>query len=157
MFFRKTKKRLAAATAENETLSSELLKANETIDHLRHMLDLKKEECDALNARVNRMEKKVEYADTMEAHLNEIEAQVEKFAALKKSLDKKIEVLRMERDEARALNKARQNLPPPIDFIDQEALRDNKKRTVEKPIKSPGGGNRQISEVTDWYMPLPDS
>lgn len=153
MFFRKNRRLLQEARTEIESLLRRVEQADDTERHLRHLLSIKEEECESLYSRVKRLQRKADSADAMEERLAEIEEQVNRFADLKQELEKRIQVLRLQRDEARAMIRARGIQSPSIDFIDTASLPEPPK---EAPKKKPAVRPADSNDVSDWYIPLPD-
>lgn len=150
-------RRLREATDENDVLREKLRNAEATISHLRHMLELKTEECGQLAANIATLREKADYADRLEERVMELDAMADRFAPLKKSLDRKIEKLRMERDEARAMLAARDALPEkgrPIDFVDREALQ--LPNLPDAPAPTSPTRSDPSPDLPEWYIPIPD-
>lgn len=159
------RKQIDQANEELRQLRNELRDTEATANHLRHLLDLKNEECDQLTASIAQLREKAEYADTLEEKIYEFDALTDKFAALKKKLERKIEKLRIERDEARAMIAARDNIPQKadtIDFLDRSAIQlpdpdpDHPKSTKSsgsKPNPSQSSRTTEPADPTDWYIP----
>ena len=147
-------RRLREANDQADELREKLRDAEATISHLRHLLGLKTEECGQLAANITTLREKADYADRLEERVMELDAMADRFTSLKNSLDRKIEKLRMERDEARAMLAARDSLPEkgrPIDFVDREALQLPNLPDVPTPTHSDPS-----SDLPEWYIPIPD-
>lgn len=155
MFFQKSKQRLAEALDEIESLRFQLAEAQRTIDHLRHIADLKAEECGELSSRIARMKERIANAEVAEQRVKDFETQTSKLAAQNLALERKIEVLVMERDEARAMIAAREQVPPTIDFIDMASLPPSP-AALERARKNQPAPPKASdpSDATDWYVPF---
>lgn len=158
LFGKKTRSLLNEREEEIRRLLAELETEREARAHTERLLAMKKEECEALLKRCARMEKRCEYADEVEAKIGEIEEKVTEFAALKTSYLDRIKKLRMERDEAQALLKARGALDDtisPIDFTQTSVTLDTP--AIPNPPK-PANSPKSLDDTdyqSDWYEPLP--
>lgn len=158
LFGKKTRSLLNEREEEIRRLLAELEAEREARAHTERLLAMKEEECEALSKRCARMEKRCEYADEVEAKIGEIEEKVTEFAALKTSYLDRIKKLRMERDEAQALLKARGALDDtisPIDFTQTAVTLDTP--AIPNPPQ-PANSPKSLDDTdyqSDWYEPLP--
>ena len=157
LLFSKNRQQLQEAEEEIRHLRAQVVDNAETIAHLRHLLDLKTQECDELSARVSRMQERSDYADAVEEKIVELEKQADRFIELKKTLERKILRLRDERDEARAMVSARNAVPPSIDMIEELDLSSLQEKAPKKPKRTLPPSPEELSyETGDWYSPLPE-
>lgn len=157
MFGRKSKRDLEDALRKIQRLESSLSQEKETVSHLRQLLELKAQENKELIERIKSVDCKARDADYYRCELMKLEERVINFNNLKESLESRIRVLTMERDEARAMIKAKDNIPPPIEFVEPHEA-PNPRRLQERTTNRKASSRQQDSgDVPDWYMPLPDS
>ncbi len=109
MLLFRNKRLLAEANREIGRLQAELEDANATVSHLRHLVALKNEENEELSLRISRMKERTEYADALEKKTAALEETIDSLSGLKKSMQRQIERLTLERDEARDMIEARDN------------------------------------------------
>lgn len=172
-------KRLAEALNDNAHLTEALEDARLQLQHVRKLLKMKDEECEALRGRCAHMQQRVEYADAVETEIADIESQVERFAEVKEKLDGRIVRLKkerakliMERDEARSMLAARENIPDSIspisfntDAVDMSPLSYEKRKSDRKKgyrtttpviddVPNTDDSSSETSDDIDWYQPL---
>lgn len=146
-------------------LQAELQAEREELAHLRRLLAMKEEETEALSKRCAHMERRCLEADELEAQMEEIEKKVSEFVQIKESYDNRLRKLKMERDEARSLLKARDSLDDtisPIDFstraISLPGLDDDTEHCITSEAAKSKVATREEREIgtVDWYEPLPE-
>lgn len=146
-------------------LQAELQAEREELAHARRLLAMKEEEAEALSKRCAHMERRCLEADELEAQMEEIEKKVSEFVQIKESYDNRLRKLKMERDEARSLLKARDSLDDtisPIDFstraISLPGLDDDTERCITSEAAKSKVATREEREIgtVDWYEPLPE-
>lgn len=146
-------------------LQAELEAEREESAHVRRLLAMKEEEAEALSKRCAHMERRYLEADELEAQMEEIEKKVSEFVQIKESYDNRLRKLKMERDEACSLLKARDGLDDtisPIDFstraISLPGLDDDTERCITSKAAKSKVATRDEREIgtVDWYEPLPE-
>lgn len=161
-----TRQKLTEALAQIESLKTRLDNHERENTDLRRMLQLKNEECEYLLNRCRHMQDRSDYADTLEAKVAELQQQLDNCTKLTENYTRKIDRLRMERDEARAMLKAHDESPDtilPIDFSILPATSQPTTPATSRPQKNPPSRhNRHEAPQTpdadsDWYKPLPDN
>lgn len=160
MLLFRNKRLLAEANREIGRLQAELEDANATVSHLRHLVALKNEENEELSLRISRMKERTEYADALEKKTAALEETIDSLSGLKKSMQRQIERLTLERDEARDMIEARDN----------ETMRRNSIDFLSVPVELPPLSDKPHAkknnpqdltaadrdDITDWYTSPPE-